>query len=365
MKRIGYCIAPAALAVMLAACSGDEGWKISGEVYGAEGDRMALEGFNNGSWYVVDSVDIDRNGAFAYSAPAPAAYPEVMRLSLDGRSIYFPVDSTDHITLTTQAADFGNRYSLSGTEAAVSLRQLDSLINACVADGQADALAPGSPQKRALLQRALEAPSAITGYYLVNRSVGGRPLFDLSDRADVRLYGAVAQRFATERPDDPRTKYLSERFITAQRAFRQGNVTEIAVPETKLFDIKRYDKDGKMQSLADMASKGGVTILSFTAYGAEESPAYNVTLNSLWEKYRDRGLNIYQIAFDADETVWRSTARNLPWTAVWNATTDGSEPLAKYNVGALPMTFIIDRSGTVAARVADPGRLDAEVAKYL
>ena len=365
MKRIAYIAAPAALAIMAAACTSDKGWKISGEVYGAEGGRMAIEAFNNGAWYLVDSVDIDSRGSFAYTAAAPAAYPEVMRLSLDGRSIYFPVDSIDHINVSTSASTFDASYSLSGTDAAVSLHELDSLINSCVADGDSAALAPGSPAKRAMLQKAMQSPSAITGYYLVNRSVGGRQLFDLSDRADVRLYGAVAQRFATERPGDPRTAYLSARFMAAQRALRPGNVTEIAVPETKLFDIKRYDKDGRLQSLTDMASKGGVTILSFTSYSAESSPAYNVVLNSLWEKYRDRGLNIYQIAFDPDETAWRNTARNLPWTAVWNDTTDGSEALARYNVGALPMTFVIDRTGTLAARVTDPDRIEAEVAKHL
>lgn len=37
----------------------------------------------------------------------------------------------------------------------------------------------------------------------------------------------------------------------------------------------------------------------------------------------------------------------------------------QYNVGALPMTFIIDRQGNIAARVTDPTKLAAEVARFI
>ena len=91
MKRL---IIPA-LAALAAACAGQQGWKIEGTVDGGEGRKMAIEAFNAGRWYTIDSVEINRGGTFAYQAAAPAATAEVMRLNLDGRHIYFPVDSLD------------------------------------------------------------------------------------------------------------------------------------------------------------------------------------------------------------------------------------------------------------------------------
>ncbi len=354
-----------ALLLALTACSKTSGWEVSGDIYGAENSKIALEGFNNNAWYVVDSIQIDGNGTFAYRSLQAAHYPEIMRLSLNGRSIYFPVDSVDRISITTSAADFGTKYDLEGTTDAVSVRQLDSIINSAIAATNPEVARNDAALKRTLLSKALEAPSVIPAYYLINKAIGGKPLFDLSNNADVRLYGAVAQRFVTERPDDPRAEYLKQTFLNAQRALRPTSVSEISLPETGLFDITRFDDKGTRQSLADMASKGGVTILSFTSYGLETSPAYNVILNTVWEKHRAAGLNIYQIAFDADETAWRQTARNLPWTTVWNSTTDDTDPLARYNVGSLPTTFIIDRTGSLAARVTDPTRLEAEVTRYM
>lgn len=355
----------AALSVGIIGCSHQKGWEVSGEIYGAEGSRLALEGFNNGSWYVVDSLEISKNGQFSYKAAEPAPYPEIMRLSLGDKYVYFPVDSVDRISLTSSAEKFGADYELTGTADAVSVRQLDSIVNGSLAVSGPDAVRADVQLKRDLFTRAMQAPTVMTAYYLINKSIGGKPYFNLSDRADVRLYGAVAQRFATERPDDPRTAYLREVFLRAQRNHRPSSVTTIEVPETALFEIARADESGKMQSLTEMASKGGVTVLSFTSFGSEASPAYNVLLNKVWEQYHSQGLNIYQISFDADETAWRTTARNLPWTTVWNGTTGGNEPLVRYNVGALPTTFIIDRSGSLAARVTDPTTLMQTVARYM
>lgn len=348
-----------------ASCSHSDGWQLSGTVADADGSRMALEGYNNGLWYVIDSLDVRDGGRFDYRAAEPAPYPEIMRISLDGRSIYFPVDSVDHVKIATTAAGFGTSYTVEGSDDADRVRRIDSIINASVAARGAAVTRTDEQLKRSLLTVALDAPTVMASYYLVNKSVDGKPLFDLTNRSDLRYFGAVAQRFRTERADDPRSEYLAQVYVAAQRASRPAKTASIEVPETALFDIVRQDERGTSHSLADLAKKGGVVVLSFTAYGAETSPAYNVALNSVYQKYHNAGLEIYQISFDADETTWRQTAANLPWITVWNSTTDGNQPLIDYNVGAVPQTFIIDRTGSLVARVTDPSRLDAEIAKVM
>lgn len=365
MKKVLYAASAAAILALAASCHHTDGGQVSGTIADADGTRMALEGFNNGLWYVIDSLDVKEGGKFAYKADAPAPYPEIMRLNMDGRSIYFPVDSVDHVTISTTAAGFGSAYTVTGSDDADRVRRIDSIINASVASRGAAATRDDADLKKSLLTVALDAPTVMASYYLVNKSVDGKPLFNLSNRRDLTLFGAVAQRFRTERADDPRAAYLEQVFISAQRASRPATTTQIEVPEIKLFEIARQDERGRMQSLSELASKGGVVVLSFTAYGAETSPAYNVILNSVYEKYHKAGLEIYQIAFDSDETVWKQTATNLPWITVWNSTTDGNQPLIDYNVGAVPQTFVIDRSGSLTTRVSDPSQLEAAVAKVM
>lgn len=366
MKKIlihGIACALSALAVT--SCNNSEkGWSVSGDVAGLSNNgSLVIEGFNNGMWYVVDSVKTS-NGSFEYNAAAPAAFPEVMRLGLNGRYIYFPVDSIDHITITTDSASFGTSYKLDGTLQARNIQALDSALNASVAKRGVDATISDNEFKKGLFTTAFDDPSVMSVYYLINKTVGNKPLFDINNSLDLRLYGATAQRFATERPDDPRTAWLADVYKRA-RAAQMGVTAQVEAKELSLFDIKRSDNAGKVHSLAQIAGKGKVVVLSFTAYGLESSPAYNVLLNKAYEKYRNSGLEIFQIAFDGNETSWKQTAKNLPWITVWNSTTDDRQPLIDYNVGALPMTFIIGRDGAIAARVADPAKLESELAKFM
>ena len=363
MKKT-YIAAAAGIAIMLGACShSNPGWGIDGRLNDGADNTLYIEGFNNGNWYLVDSVKATE-GRFEYRAQAPAQYPDIMRLNLGGKYIYFPIDSVDVVSIVSDTLDFDRNYTLDGTVQARTVKSLDSIVAASLAARGAEATATDTDLKRELFNKAFADPSVASVYYLINKSVGGRQLFNLADANDLRLYGAVAQRFATERPDDPRTAYLAAVFKRARQG-KYGTQRQIEVPETVLFEIERADAKGTVHKLSEVAAKGGVTVLSFTSYGMDSSPAYNALLFKIYDKYKDAGLQIYQIAFDEDETSWRQTAANLPWTAVWNTTTGGNEPLVKYNVGVLPTTFIIDRSGSLAERVADPAQIEKAVAKYM
>lgn len=366
MKKLLYIALSAAAAGALGTgCSKHNAWQIDGTVEGAGDRTLVVEAFNNGRWYVVDSVKT-RDGKFCYTAAAPAEYPEVMRLGMEGKYIYFPIDSIDHISVKADTANFATSYRLEGTLQARTLQSLDSIINSSLATRGAEATAGDSDLKRRLFTLAFEEPSVMSVYYLINKTVGDRALFDLNDGADRRLYGAVAQRFALERPDDPRTAYLAA-IYRASRPQNGDSIPTATIEATELshLEIERYDEKGRKQSLTDVASRGGVVVLSFTAYGLENSPAYTAVLNKIYDEHHDSGLEIYQIGFDTDESTWKENARNMPWITVWNSTTDGDAALRDYNVGALPMTFILDRAGTIRERVVDPAELEKIVKKYI
>lgn len=362
MKRL---VIPA-LAVLAACTSGNHGWSVEGTVKDGEGRRMAIEAFNAGNWYAIDSVSIGRDGAFSYRAEAPAAIADVYRLNLDGRCIYFPVDSTDALTVATDTAGFGTEYTLTGTPAADKIVAIDRLIAESVAARGPQGALTDSILKSKLNDIAIHDSTCIAAYYIINKNIGGRSLYDLSKRRDLSIVGAVAQRFTDNRPDDARTQWLTAIFLKARQLHNpQAGGLSMQVQESGLIDIVRYDNKGHEQSLAAIAGKGHPVVLSFTSYDLESSPAYNVVLADLRGKYAANGLEIYQIAFDADEVEWKQKADNLPWITVWNSPVDGTDVLMKYNVGALPVAFVIDGEGVIRERVIDPAKLNAAVAKVL
>ena len=201
--------------------------------------------------------------------------------------------------------------------------------------------------KRRLGQMLIADPAGIVTYYIISKTIDGRPLFNAADKTDRRYIGAVANAFSEFRPTDPRTNYLKNLFISHRRAAAAAS-----------------NQAQGTAAIQANAGKGKVTLLSFTAYTADWSPALNVELNRIYQKYKDRGLEIYQVSLDDNEYAWKEAAKNLPWITVLNDISNGGQTLRDYNVTSLPTAFIIDRDGELVSRINSPEQLEASVARY-
>ncbi len=338
------------LALVLTGCGSRNEWTVKGELPAVADSKISVEAWDNGRWYVLDSVNVAGDGKFSFSH-APQGYPDVFRLKGDGVTVYFPIDSIETVNVSSR----DNRYYLSGSQQAVMMMRADSILNSDL---------PRSEMINSVARLILEDPASVTAYYVINRKVGGSPLFNPADRSDLRIIGAVANAFNANRPNDPRTSYLKKLFISNMRHPENPGMSieanEIGAPEINL-----YDNTGVRRALSQYTGNGDVVLLNFTTYLADESPAFNVMLNSIYEKYRSRGFEIYQVSLDDNEYEWKRTADNLPWVTVINDAHDNSRILLDYNVGSIPAIFIINRNGEVVERVTDLDQLDSLVAKYL
>ena len=351
-------------AAAFAACDSHKGWTVEGQVDNAPAaSKLAVEAFNAGHWYVLDSVEVAADGSFAFHAAEPAAFPDVYRITLQGKSIHFPIADTQTVTVKADAQAFDTEFALAGTPEAEQLMNIDRRISAAVAANGHYAVLADSNLKAELNQTILNDSTGVIAYYIINKTVGGQPLYSPSNRRDVAMLGATAQKFADLLPDDPRTKYLEQLFVANRKAISAPTVIE--APETGLMDIALYDAKGTERTLRATVDGAPATILSFTAYGLDSSLAYNAILKRLWDKYSGQGLKIYQVSFDPDEVQWRSAAAPLPWVAVHAPQEQAQALMATYNVGALPMTFIINGNGDLVERVIDPSKIETALSKHL
>lgn len=362
MKKTVLYTAAAAMTAM-AACSGPGQWKLSGTIEGADRQPLTIQSADNGRWYTLDTLRTDADGRFAYTHD-PVGYPDVYRLVMNstGKYVCFPIDSTEHVTINANAAAFDSDYTVAGSAGAASIMCADSIIRSAVDALGVDKALTDSLLKRQLGEIVISDPAGIASYYIICKQLGGRYLFDPSVPSDNRLVGAVANAFMQHRPDDPRTRFLGKVYL--QNRAGAAPVDTFHVNELPYFDIDLMDNTGASHKLSDAVGRNKVVVLNFTAYAAEESPAFNVALAEVYDKYRSRGLEIYQVSVDDDEILWKNTARNLPWITVYNPSVSGAQLLLNYNVRAIPVTFII-ADGELVERVGDISTLSAKVGAHI
>lgn len=361
MKHLTSHIIALASAAILFSCSSKPQWRVDGRIDGADGQTMYVEASDNGRWYPLDSVTLSGSGNFTFTQPA-AGYPDIYRLRLGDKMLYFPIDSIETVTVVSKAGAFDRDYTLAGTEAAEQLMEVDRKVLASVNRVGIEGMTGDSVLKRDLSNMLLTDPSGIVSYYIINKRIGGTPLFNPDNRQDLRIIGAVANAFDSRRPKDPRTNYLKNLFLTNHRTGLRPDT--LIAKEATIIDVDLYDFHGTKQSLEKLSKEYPVILLNFTAYASEYSPALNIELNKAYSKYHSQGLQIYQVGFDDNELNWRETARNLPWISVYNAPTDGPRFLNSYNVGALPALFII-KNGEILERLTDATKIEQTVAKYM
>lgn len=353
-------LAAVALLALCGACRRDD-FKVDGTVEGASDTMLLLEkaGFD-GRWMAVDSTRTDRAGRFSMSRPRPAA-PEVFRLSMDGRYIYFPIDSTETVTVTADASAFDNGYTLAGSRAAADMAAFDSELRRHLSDTSSL-----TQFKREVFDRYMRGSrGGIVSYYALTKTVGGKPLYDPADETDVKYYAAVATAFRQFRPDDPRTALLEGISLEAMRRRNaaRGRQLQLNAREVRLIDIELTDAAGRTRRLSDVAGHGKAVVVAFTLLGHEDTPALNKLLSDLRSSKAGR-VEIFNVGLDADRYAWRDAVASLPWICVHEPAGASSEILARYNVGSLPTFFVYNPQGELVARAGDSGALARELSGY-
>lgn len=340
---------PAAAALLLAitatGCS-DPSFTVKGTIEGAEGKTLILEHADHaGIWVALDSTHLKKSGSFSFSHIAPAD-PEIYRLSLDGRYVYFPIDSIETITIDAPAADFATGYTVSGSEQAQQLARFEKqLIKAAPSLDIPDSAR--AFKRRVFTEYLQNARGSVVSYYILTKTINGQPLFRVPE--DGRYIAAVATAFREYRPDDPRLGLLTESATQARRADNaaSGRHHVVEASEISYIDISLPDTSGAEKALSSVAGKGTPTVLIFSNLSDPATPALNAELRKL------RGVNIYNVSFDADQLAWHNAAANLPWTCVYASDSQAPGVISSYQVNALPTIYVIDAAGNLRARCTD------------
>ena len=356
-----------AVALMTLACSCSDGnkFKVSGIIDGA-GDTtvLYLETSYNGMWHLVDSVVTD-DGKFTFKEDA-IDFPNVYRLIHGTDAIYFPIDSIDQLEVKTDIKHFADNYTISGSKNAEAMMKFDKELDKFVKAGDFSSEA-FKKWKHETSRNLVSDSKSIVSYYIVNKYIGDKPLYDPEDNSDFKIIGAVTNAFSTYRPNDPRTQYLVETYKDKLRIRRASNNNmsrdTIVAAQTGVLDFKLMDKAGKMRSFKEVCSNGKVVILNFTMQSESFSPSLNKLLNDIYSKYQSKGLEIYQVSFDDNEASWLQAVTRLPWIVTRDS--QGVVTAMQYNVTEIPMIYIISRSGDIVGRVENIDLLEETIQKYL
>ena len=369
----------------LSACDSEPKFKVEGEVTGAEGKMLYLEASALEGIVPLDSVKLNAGGAYTFKEARPES-PEFYRLRVEDKIINFSVDSTETDRINAGYDNFATDYTVEGSPSSekikeLSLKQLqlqnkvDELYRAMQAhsigvDVFQDSLTAMMKRYKdeVKIRYIFAAPNTAAAYFALFQKVNNYLIFDpLNSRDDIKCFAAVATSLNNYYPHADRSKNLYNIVIKGMKNTRVPQQTAeapaIEMHETGVIDIELRDMKGNVRKLSEL--KGKVVALDFTIYQTAVSASRNYLLRELYDKYAASGLEIYQVSLDADEHYWKTTADNLPWICVRDASGVYSSLVALYNIQNIPTLYLVNRANELSERVDDLGKLETEIKALL
>lgn len=370
--------------VLLCGCKQEKKFCIEGDISGADSLMLYLEHLTLGEGAVaIDSVRLKGDGTFRFEKTA-ATSPEFYRLRIGGGGINLVVDSTETVRIKADMKDLSFGYEVEGSGTCDTIRLLclkladlerkarriaadrnftiqerDSLIDGLVEQYKTDV-------KRDIMHNHYDKSYS---YYACFQTLGTSLVFDpMHNKSDLTWMHAIANAWNEKYPSSPRTQNLCNIVQECRRsqAKPQQIVLDIdgeKVRELGIIDMTFPDINGQERTLSDL--RGHVILLDFTAFTMDGSTERTLLLREIYDKYHDRGFEIYQVSLDPSQHLWKQRSEALPWVSVYCEEGLESDMLTLYNVTHLPSYFLIDRNCDLQARWEDIPDLEQAIEALL
>ncbi|MDF1574500.1 MAG: TlpA disulfide reductase family protein [Bacteroidales bacterium] len=353
-------------------CSGGR-TEISGLIRGGEEISLTLERLDVNRTSVVDSLKTDKDGSF--SIKLALEEPELYLLKDEkGAIINLLLAPGDRISVQSSLDSFGSNYQVAGSEESEGIRKLvehldqtrktlDSLHLEAGSIGD-----PENPrfelvknayaqaiirQKRFTIKYLVEHMGSLSSVYALYQKYDEESLI-LNLENDLQYFKAVADSLEVTYPNSSLTKSLRVDIEQREAAFNEAakvnSLLEMADEESGLLDLSIPDREGHEITLSSL--QGKVTLVAFWASGNNASIEALIRLQSTYNKYRDKGFEVYAISLDNNKINWMNAIdfNEFTWINVSELNFPESNAALLYNIRELPTTFLINREGDIVAR---------------
>ena len=361
MKRyIFHALAAAAAALASVSCGGSDA-RISGRFIGSDDRTVYLEQVTLTAQIPADSATLDNEGAYRFDVKGLGDSPALYNIIYNGERIPLFVSRGDRMTVGAVGSVIRN-YTVEGSEESAILREfyrnyvegmrtLDKIAASLPESGEArqKALADYRSEyvriKQEQLRFIVEYKDRMAAVYaLYQRIPGEQSLFN--GDGDVVYYKTVADAVEERYPTSP---YVSALRSEIARRDARINIAQQIV-EMNYPDIELPDMYGNRVRLSSL--EGKVILLDFWSAALGNSNALNAELKSIYDKYADRGFEIYQVSVDTSKPTWISAVQEqaLPWISVCDFKGNASPAVGTYNLQKVPSNFLFDREGNIVGK---------------
>jgi peroxiredoxin len=382
IKLFFVCLAGLAL---ITSC-GKNAVTIRGNVANAENELLELS-INTTPKKLVDTVRLDPSGKFSFKHDfGKNPFPVFFTLSVSDKPLAsLLLEPGEKVTVTTDLKNPAT-YQVSGSEGSQLLKELndrmlkttisvDSVVRILNKLNDAPENAEQSQQlsknlaaiftqhKRDLIKFVITNNKSYAAYTAMYQTLpNGIGVF--GKESDALYFKLLADSLEKKYPRSSHVLQLRDDYNRLVSASAMQDMLNKAT-ETSIPDVKLPDATGRQVSLLSL--KGKVVLLNFWSSQDKVTALNNNELLPIYEKYKSKGFEIYQISLDENRDSWLQTinTQKITWINVCDFKGTGTYPLKLYNVTKLPANYLISRDCEIVGKDLFGEKLEEKIKETL
>jgi peroxiredoxin len=368
------------LLVLISSCSGKkENFKIEGTVEGAKDVTIYLYQRSLSGTLPVDSTIISRKGAFTLRGFTDQPDFYILFVQKD-QYINLLIHPRDHFHIITTAGNFNRDYFVEGSKDSRMILKLVSKqaqtldrITGLSNEYENSLDRPDLPQIRARIDSMYdiifsehkqfsvdfirENKGSLVSLMALYQQVGKQsPVFDY--QKDFEYFAQVDSALFPLYPGSDAVKDLNKKVNQIREMLKMAPGS--AAPPLVLPDI-----NGKPHALSEFI--GRVVLLNFWASWSDASVAANKSLSDIYDKFRAKGFEVFQVSLDRTRESWLMAIRNdrQDWIHVSDLSYWDSPVVKQFRIENLPANYLIDTEGKIVARNISGRELEQKLTEML
>jgi thiol-disulfide isomerase/thioredoxin len=369
--------------IIFSSCKKDNHFTISGKISHAEGDTIYLEELLVSSTKPIAKEKIDEKGEFEFKGKTSIPTFYLLKLPVN-KIIILLVDSVDHVFIEADAANFGKEYNVQGSLGSIQIKELTENLNRTEHKldslRQLSNLYQGNPDYENLKVKwnqeyfaIIEEQTKFSTNFVMKNAFSMASVFALYQKykdqslviGDLQTMRTAASALHAVYPKSNHVKALYENALLILRNEKAAQMKKFIEEEgINSPDIVLPDVNGKDIALSSL--QGKVVLLQFWAAEDEGSRLLNPLLVDVYQKYKQRGLEIYQVNVGSNRSEWIDAIDKdkLKWINVGDL--EGStQARLSYNIQAIPFNYILDKEGKIVGKNLTGPELDKALARIL
>ena len=369
-------LAVAVVATAVVGCRNND-VEISGRFVGLNSKMVYLEEMAVTGHHIVDSIALDNNGGYCFKIENVGITPSLYNVVYSSERIPLLVSRGEKIELSSMGSALLN-YTISGSKESELLRKFNkefisgqlelnkTILNYHSADEATRKQLAQSYNtiyhdiKRKQISFIIENKESLASVYALYQRLPGEQYLSSAD-SDLIYYRTVADAVTENYPTSPFLLTLSNDIARMEaRISLMNSIESRTYPELKGVDM--YGNEVALSSL-----EGKVILVDFWSAELGNSNAFNAELKEIYEEYKSKGFEVYQVSADTSKATWITAVQEqrLPWVSVCDFGGEASPMLRAYNVRKLPSNFLIDSKGEIVGKDLYSKALERKLAKIL